>query len=50
MEADADTLPDIEARLARLDRDYMVNKREHEELLKRRRVLQIFQKGVSNAR
>ncbi len=48
MEAAADTLPDIEAELARLDRDYSVNKREYEELLKRRGSADISE-GVSNA-
>ncbi|MFK8068639.1 MAG: XrtA system polysaccharide chain length determinant [Gammaproteobacteria bacterium] len=36
MEASVDTLPDIEAKLASLDRDYSTNKVEHAELLKRR--------------
>jgi len=48
MEADADTLPDIEARLARLDRDYEVNKREYEELLKRREFA-VLTEGANNA-
>ena len=48
MEARADTLPDIEARLSNLDRDYVVNKREYEELLKRRGSANISE-GANNA-
>ena len=48
MEASADTLPDIEAKLSNLDRDYVVNKREYEELLKRRGSANISE-GANNA-
>jgi polysaccharide chain length determinant protein (PEP-CTERM system associated) len=47
-EADADTLPEIEAELARLDRDYLVNKREYEDLLERRESADISE-GMINA-
>lgn len=48
LEADVDTLPDIEAKLAKLDRDYLVNKREYEDLLERRESADISE-GVINA-
>lgn len=48
LEAEADTLPVIEAELARLDRDYSVNKRAYEELLERRESADISE-GVINA-
>ncbi len=47
LEANVDTLPDIEARVTRLNRDYVVIKTEYEELLKRREHADISE-GANN--
>ncbi len=47
LEANVDTLPDIEAKVSSLNRDYRVNKNEFEELLKRRESADISE-GANN--
>ncbi len=49
LELEVDTVPEIEAELKRLDRDYGLNKQQYEELLKRREAARLAEEADQQA-